>query len=433
MSKVNILPADTYMVINKTILKDIDRKILTMLYQPIIGSTPINLYFTLWSDLDQTEIMSIEFTHHHLMSKMQLKLDDIIMARNKLEAIGLLKVYFKKESINNYVYQLYSPLSVAEFLNDPILNVLLFSYVGSNEYNRIINYYKLPHINLNDFTDITISFSDVFNINIEEQENLKKEAIRKRNINNITVNNNIDFDLILASIPKDIINKKIFDVKTKDLINKLSFLYQIDTLQMLGIIRSTINEKGGIDKVKLRTACRNYYQFENDDKLPNLIYRTQPEDLRKKDKDDSKRSKIIATFETLSPYDFLRAKYNGGNPTSRDTKLIENLMLEQELPAGVINVLIDYVLKVNANKLNKNYIETIAGQWKRLNIKTVEAAMKQAEKEHNKYKNKTNYSNSKTKPKKEEKLPEWFGKEIKEEKLSIDEESKIKDMLKEFL
>ena len=32
--------------------------------------------------------------------------------------------------------------------------------------------------------------------------------------------------------------------------------------------------------------------------------------------------------------------------------------------------------KINHQKLNKNYIETIVGQWKRLNIETVEDAMK---------------------------------------------------------
>ena len=32
------------------------------------------------------------------------KLDDIIIARKKLEAIGLLKTYMKKDNINQYVY-----------------------------------------------------------------------------------------------------------------------------------------------------------------------------------------------------------------------------------------------------------------------------------------------------------------------------------------
>ena len=41
----NILPADTYVVVNRTILTENDRKILTMLYQPIIGAYSCNLWF----------------------------------------------------------------------------------------------------------------------------------------------------------------------------------------------------------------------------------------------------------------------------------------------------------------------------------------------------------------------------------------------------
>lgn len=52
MDRYNILPADTYIVINKSIINNEDRKILNMLYQPIIGPYPVMLYFSLWSDLE---------------------------------------------------------------------------------------------------------------------------------------------------------------------------------------------------------------------------------------------------------------------------------------------------------------------------------------------------------------------------------------------
>ena len=96
MKEIVILPADTYTVVNKTVIKDLDRKLITMLYQPIIGYTATSLYFTLVDDLDKRELMSEDLTHHHLMSTMQLKLDDIVVARQKLEAVGLLKTYYKK-------------------------------------------------------------------------------------------------------------------------------------------------------------------------------------------------------------------------------------------------------------------------------------------------------------------------------------------------
>ena len=56
MKQVNLLPADTYIVVNNTILKNDDRLLLTMLYQPIIGGIAINLYFTMWSTLDKENL-----------------------------------------------------------------------------------------------------------------------------------------------------------------------------------------------------------------------------------------------------------------------------------------------------------------------------------------------------------------------------------------
>ena len=111
MKEIPVLPADTYTVINKTILKEQDRKLITMLYQPIIGHIATSLYFTLIDDLDKRELMSEDLTHHHLMSTMQLKLDKIVIARQKLEGVGLLKTYYKKDHIHNFVYLIYSPMS----------------------------------------------------------------------------------------------------------------------------------------------------------------------------------------------------------------------------------------------------------------------------------------------------------------------------------
>ena len=70
--------------------------------------------------------MSTELTHHHLMATMQLKLEKIVIARKKLEAVGLLKTYFKQDHVNNYLYMLFSPLSASDFLNNPILKFLNF-------------------------------------------------------------------------------------------------------------------------------------------------------------------------------------------------------------------------------------------------------------------------------------------------------------------
>ena len=159
MDKNNILPADTYIVVNKSIMNNEDRKILNMLYQPIIGPLPIILYFTLWSDLDKLEFMSGEYSHQHLSTNMHLTLDEIVNIREKLEAVGLLRTRIKKGNINNYIYELYSPLSVHEIFNHPILNVVLYNNVGKKEYDKLVEYFKIPKLNMNGYSYDNMYFS----------------------------------------------------------------------------------------------------------------------------------------------------------------------------------------------------------------------------------------------------------------------------------
>ena len=202
---------------------------------------------------------------------------------------------------------------------------------------------------------------------------------------------------------------------------------------MQGLVRNSLNERGMIDKNELRKSARNFYQFENNGRLPTLIYNKQPDYLKTPLGADSKLAKIIYMFENTSPYDFLRKSYGNIEPTNRDKKLIENLMLEQKLNPGVVNVLIDYVLKVNNKKLTKDYIETIVGQWKRLKVETVVDAMDVCKKEHKKFKKMVMKNEPKNINNKELKdldnLPLWFDKKVEKNEESLEE---LNEVLKDF-
>jgi len=144
-------------------------------------------------------------------------------------------------------------------------------------------------------------------------------------------NKGIDFNMIISSIPESQINERCFNEDTRELINNLSYIYNLSTLDMQGLIRNSINEKGMIDKTFLRKSCRDYYKFDNAGNLPTLIYNKQPEYLKKPKGDNSKWAKMVYTFENITPYQLLKAKYKGGEPTDRDKKLIENLLIDQKL------------------------------------------------------------------------------------------------------
>ncbi len=432
MKDNKLMPADTYVVVNKTIIDTEARKILTMLYQPVIGSLPIMLYFSLWSDLDKSEIISTELTHHHLITNMHISLEEIVEARKKLEAIGLLKTFYKEENINNYIYQLYSPINANDFFNHPILNVVLYTNLGKKEYQHLKSYFKIPRINTSSYEDITASFSDVFKSVPLTSYEVINDNIRKKNIQKLNINTDFDFEFLIESTPTNIDKNKVFTKEIKELILELSFLYDLDVMKIKDIIPTSLNERGTINKDEFRKNCRNYYQFENKGLLPSVIYNQQPEYLKTPTGDNSKRAKMIYTFETISPYELLKSKNNGSEPTNRDLKLTEDLIINYSLKPGVVNVLIDYILKTNNNKLTRALAETIAGQWQRLNIETVDEAMKVAEKEHKKYNKNKQSQSSKKKVLKDEKIPEWFNKEIKKQEVSVESQKEMQDLLKEF-
>lgn len=430
MKSVSILPADSYLVVNKSFLNENDRKLLTTLYQPIIGTVAICLYFTLWSDLNKTNIISNEFTHHHLMNSMGLKLDEIIIARKKLEALGLLKTFFKEGNINNYIYELYSPLSPIEFFSNPILSSSLLASIGKKEYQMLISYFKPLKLNISEFENITSGFSDIYKMDIKTIEDVTEKDIISKEKNDISINDVLDFDYIKESIPKGILSNNAFSASLIKLLNRLAYLYNFDNDTMIELLKNSINEKGTFNEEKLKKNCKNLFSFENDG-VPKLIFKSK-NDVKVDNKNIKDiKQKLIECFECTTPYDFLKAKYGGSKPTSKDISLVESLLVDQELNPGVVNVLIDYVLRTNEKKLNKNLVQAIASQWKMCNITTVKDAMKQAEKEYrkiNQAKEKKNIKKIET-----EKLPNWYGKDVKKQEMSKEDIKELENMLSEFV
>ena len=227
MLKISVLPADTYIVVNKTIFNNNDRRILTMLYQPIIGSSAVNLYFTLFDFLDMNDVKSCEFTHYHLMVNMGLKLDYIIEAREKLEGIGLIRTFYKKDNVNKFVYELYSPISCYDFFSNPILSVALYNSLGKMEYEKTKNFFKQSRVVLNGYENITCSFNDIFE-SISGHVDADYEDIRRENRIGFYVEPKFNLDDIIVSIPEEMLNYRSITREVKSLIYKLSFIYNFD-------------------------------------------------------------------------------------------------------------------------------------------------------------------------------------------------------------
>ena len=142
-----------------------------------------------------------------------------------------------------------------------------------------------------------------------------------------------------------------------------------------------------------------------------------------------KKSKIIKFIPLLSLALFLASCNGGAKPTASDLKLLETLLIDMDLKPAVVNVLIDYVLRKNNNRLTRGFTETIAGQWKRENIETAADAMAFAKEEHKKM---TKIAEKKTIKEKEEKKPEWFDKKLEKNEVNEEEAKKLNEMMEKY-
>ena len=95
---------------------------------------------------------------------------------------------------------------------------------------------------------------------------------------------------------------------------------------------------------------------------------------------------------TMAPVSFLQWKQENKPVAYADKLIIENVEKNYQLPSEVINVLIEYTLKVSNQTFSRSFVEKVASSWARLKIDTKEKALQQIS------------HSVKTK----EDLPEWY-------------------------
>lgn len=81
-------------------------------------------------------------------------------------------------------------------------------------------------------------------------------------------------------------------------------------------------------------------------------------------------------YDAMTPYAFMKACLNNQEPFPSMVALAENLVLTYDMPVGVVNVLVEYILQKEAGKFPKRLVETIANEWRQQQVKTVNQAQK---------------------------------------------------------
>ena len=382
---------------------------LTLLYQPIIGTNAVSLY-CLFLSLP----VGTAQRHHLLLQIVDGNMADLIKIRHRLEAVGLLDVYESDELVT---YILKQPLSIKQFFSDAIMQAFLYVKVGAQDFNILKNM-LIPTENSVVGNKMTKRFDEVFDVRVLSRidQNIQFDSGGVKLEQGIEISTVFDSTMLTSILLKKGISQEIISSDLLRILNELAFLYKFDVHELARLVFDALIPDGTVDFVKMKSLARTQFQLMSKATSVQVFVKDEGVEAEESGSKESKQG--IISFLEQSPMEFLQFKSGGKPPVPADMKLIEWLYVDQGMAAGVVNVLVDYVLDYADGNLPKQLIEKIAGQWQRQGVNTTQAAMDKIRKSLAKS---SNYQKEKQKPianqtrnlknaTRVEPIPEWLGK-----------------------
>lgn len=370
--------------------------VLSMLYFPLIGSDAINLYHLLYALGTRKQ----KIKNHLLIEALSAQSNALLeKSRRLLEQYLLLKTYYRSAD-NQYLYQVFLPLSGNDFLRHEVFGRLYMKKMGKQvyEFNKL-SFAPVSH-DLQEYQEITMPFTNILTKDWKDKE---EEQFRKsRPKQELYLQNDLplsfQFDRFLQGFSAAVFPLSARNEKNLRSIGELATIHGIDEMTMRRLVSQSMNLKDNtLDLEKLRKKARNVQSEwkEQDEEHPYQ----------------------------LPPVQFLQNKQRGIPVSRSDKLLIELLISEFRLKPEVVNVLIEYVLQKTNQKFPKSYVERVAGEWVRLHIETSEEALAHIKEEQPKA--------GRTQKKKE--LPKWFHEQdqVQGPDVEVDEE-KLQEMMKQL-
>ena len=359
---------DLFKVKLASFLTDFDRKVLSELYQPMIGYSALGLFMTLWSKYERKA--AIDFVQHTiLLDTMQINLKDFLEAKNKLEAVGLLRTFLNKENdIKKYVYVLYSPKSPKDFFDDVLFSGTLTKMIGEKQATAIARTFESKNRKEpDDFKEISASFVEVFNPNFNDEcfSNKLGDEVNTYGRKIRMVDTEFDFESFFVQLKNDYqLSRNLFSKKELIEIERLSVLYGLDELIMSSLVFDSFDStkvKGNRLSIEgLDDLCKKEQNYVSTSTKKNIHIDVNVDDF------DAE----IQLMEKLSSKDYLVYLQKGVKASDADLGIISTLSREYKLTTNAINAIFYYTLQQCNNKLPRKYIEKLAASVARCELKT---------------------------------------------------------------
>ncbi len=344
-------------VITEFDLSQKELEALVHLYQPVFSFNALSLYLTLYELGKDKEVIDMKY----LVQVLKASNEDIVMQRQELEQMNLVATFQAQQD----TYVVNRPLRPKEFLQHAMFG-RLFSIVSGQEQLKkmVLKYVDAPaHI---EGEDISKRFDPkrlaVWDEKLE-QDFAKQEVIQKAPAQQ-------EVPVSQEASVVDEVQRVRFDVEAFfDGIPNIVYPVEFRTPQLKGLIE----EVGTLFEVDIETMKRfmiNSSNFENKKfDTKKFVYLLEKE-FGRMQVDESNPYDV-------DPVSFIRHKQGYEYVVGSDQNLVKSLTENFGFSHQVINFLVEYVLEVNNNNLNRAYVEKIASTWKRNGVETLEDAQNQ--------------------------------------------------------
>lgn len=380
MSKTKELdPQTSFVVSAKRLVATSDLLLVQKLYQPMMGYAAKSLYDLLVHEIKANPLLSERKLQKDLFLTLNIGLQDFQQARERLEALGLLKTYFAEDALGPVViYEVNKPLSPEEFFQEDLLNTLLLSLVGEEVHQQLKSSFNYQVTLPNEVTDLSKSLLDVFSLSGLQPWNEREQAGFKAQAPNRLA------DLLDLAYFEELLKQSVLDQRqilnhAQDLIT-LILLYKFNELELRELLEQSSDlETNQVDFKKLQLLAQQKFEQQNQRQVKTPPASQTPSQLVDLNAiSDPVEREFISACETMTPAEFLQSikRSINGFTTRSEHNLLNHVMSLNILKPAVLNVLIHYIV-VDQQKggLTFGYFEKIADDWAQKGLENSLAAL----------------------------------------------------------
>ncbi|MFF2480744.1 helicase DnaB [Paenibacillus sp. NPDC058071] len=413
-----------YYIFRDFSLSSLDYKMLTLIYQPLIGAFAIALFQQLYHGVPegQAGYSPIE-PQRKLFLGLGLDMSErsrksLVEQASKLEAVGLLqtsRLGMPDQADVLYEYELIAPLSPSEFFRNQHLTMLLRDKIG--KYAVISLRESFGAAEPDELADarqkltkenISVPFYELFQLNAQSVDNELEQALsevapaRQAASRAQLETAGMAYGEIILRFPRNSANRTYVERLRHNedrlaQINYVAYKYHLSVADVCRLLdEDGVFQPDGellLDELQLRAnqlyrqdkkregdrqraIARSQAQTENEDELeevgvPEEYYLSVPSQLL--GRCDVQQFNMLMRNEPHTR--FLQRFFPGAVPDWIE-RTFERIDLNYRLPAPVINVLIYYVIGMNdAQRVTKSFVEAVVSNMLMKQIDTFEKAV----------------------------------------------------------